>query len=168
MYFTTMETPLFLTVLVMTVLCASSSVAITSVDGLAGLKNFDVMVGELSPFASEIGLTKDQLEKAAELKLSSAGIELKIPTDAFLYINLDVVRTTKEGVGKTYVANLHLSLNQTVILKRDASHKVPAAITWHANSFFGIPDNKGTEPVKQNLEDLLDVFINDYLKANPR
>jgi hypothetical protein len=74
----------------------------------------------------------------------------------YLYVNVN-------AVGKGF--NIELSLNEQVTLKRDPKISCRAK-TWDM-CVTGIHQNN-SEYIVTSLSELLDYFLNDYYKANPK
>jgi hypothetical protein len=125
---------------------------------LKGIKNMDVVVEDLTQAAAGIGLTRERIQSVTELKLRREGISVPSAFSfvlPYLYIRINVV-------GKAF--SIDVSLKEDVTLKRDASITCGAA-TWSRNA-TGV---SGDSPyIIQGLQEILDEFLNDYYKANPK
>jgi hypothetical protein len=62
--------------------------------------------------------------------------------------------------------SIWLTFKQGAFLERDRTKFCLGVITWK-NGFYGTISNKNIQNLRNNLKDLSDMFINDYLAANP-
>lgn len=138
---------------------------------LTGLKEISVAVEDLSNFATEEGLSEQQLKTDAELKLRLAGIKvvplderLKIPGAPVLYININVNKFDEPDY---YAINIAVSLVQEVTLTREPSIKQLAS-TWNINGLTGASLHGMPNHVRNTLKKVLDQFLNAYLAVNPK
>ena len=137
---------------------------------LTGLKGVFVLVKELDPDASKIGLTKETIQRDVELKLRMAGIQTLTqqerysePGKPFLYINLNVT-----NISDSFVYNIFVELMQKVRLVRMPG-LVHTGITWSKGSTGQVGRNKMPEQVIRNrIKHLVDAFLNDYQSVNPK
>jgi len=122
-----------------------------------------VVVDPLKWSIENAGLKTLQLRNDTELKLRLAGIKVVSPNDPgkpSLHVNARVI---KFGQRDRYVFNIRVELVQTVSLERSPQVKIDAA-TW-STSVTGTSHKLST--VRDQLGELVDVFINAYLSANP-
>ena len=122
-----------------------------------------VVVEPLKWAVENAGLKALQLRNDTELKLRLAGINVvapNVPGKPSLYVNARVI---KFGQRDRYVFNIRVELVQSVSLERSPQVKVDAA-TW-STSVTGTSHKLST--VRDQLAELVDVFINAYLSANP-
>jgi hypothetical protein len=125
---------------------------------LKGIKALFVLVEDLPQKATGIGLTTERIKTATELKLRGEGISVPNYSyeDPYLHISINVV----------YQAfSVEVSLRENVVLKRDKSINCRAA-TW-LNSVTGVHSNDPNYIIA-GLQAVLDSFLNDYYKANPK
>lgn len=136
--------------------------------GLKGIDELSIIIQDLDSDALDVGLSKERLRKTIELKLLMAGI--KINKSSPVYISYStLVLGTSVGDRKVGYAIYHsLSLNQSVELNRDPSQTVLAVPTWQQGSLLMVSPDSGASSVKSSLENLLDDFVVEYLKANPK
>ena len=124
---------------------------------LKGISSFEVVVEQLHKDSNDIGLTKDRLITVTELKLRREGLlssgGLLSP---YVYINVNVV-----GVA----FSISLEIHDMVQLVRDPSI-IKTASTWDTST----TGTHGGDPeyIVTALNKLLDIFLNDYYKANPK
>jgi hypothetical protein len=144
---------------------------------LKGLKGVNVVV-EAIPGLERFDptqQTRQQIQTDTESRLRQNSIKVLTEQEwlkslessedcSLLYINLDV-RVPEEIPLFTY--NILVELKQEVLLVRDMT-KVCLAATWD-RGWSGLT---GRSPVKkdilENVKDLVDIFINDYLAVNPK
>ncbi len=167
-------------------------------DTLVGLQGVCVLLEVESQDGSFYGLRRQTLQRDTELRLRQNGIRvfsvkevLTIPGSPMLYINVNInifkitpaeldlvereypifkemdVRGKKiEELGLASVA-IDVRLAQAVLLLRDVNVLDPSATTWQTGSVFGAPVSKLPE-VRKFIQENVDIFINDYLAANPK
>lgn len=86
------------------------------------------------------------------------------PWPTLLWINITAVISEETGLAALYVS---LQVRETVILERNRSLACTEAITWERDRLITIELNRLNE-VRQDVKELVDAFINDYLAANPK
>ncbi len=134
---------------------------------LRGLQGVRVMVAPQKWAIEQKGLTADQLQQDTELKLRLAGINVpsaespEIPGKPLLYVNAKIL---KYGSLDRYIFNIKLELNQGVSLIRMPSVKA-SATTW---SVAATGTSHKLSIVREQLQELVDIFINAYLSVNPK
>ena len=141
-------------------------------NSLRGLQGFDVAVEYHDPDAERDGLTKGQIQTDVELRLRKAGIKvltseesLKLPAGSpILYV--DVHSVFMKGIIPIYIFSIDVELEQDVSLVRSPDIQV-RGVTW-SKSMMGTIDKKKLGTVRENINDLVDKFINVYLAANPK
>jgi len=124
---------------------------------LKGLKSLGVLVEGLKEKAIKIGLSEDRLRTIAELKLRREGIEvLEYGSFPQLYINVNVL---------SRAFNITIKIQEWVQLRRDPSIEC-FGVTWD-DSVTGSYEG-GAEYIVDTLNQALEVFLNDYYRANPK
>ena len=138
------------------------------VASLRGLEGVGVIVETIGGSGSDV-VTKDRLQNILELGLRRNRIKVLTGAERytaagtpFVYLNVLITR-----VSSGYVMNYKLSLNQEVCLERDKEFCMFAIQTWDtAGSAVG-----GRAPRQyfyEIIQEALDLFANDYLKANSK
>jgi hypothetical protein len=135
-------------------------------DTLGGLVGIYVRIGTNSE-AEEYGLSKAVLRTDVELQLRRYGVRVMSGEGVGRTPELYVQATAKKDlvVAGALAVGVKVEFYQDVILLRDPT-KHCAAVTWQDEAVMLV----GTESirgVRDELSDLLDRFINDYLAANP-
>jgi hypothetical protein len=125
---------------------------------LKGIKAMFVLVEDLPQGATGIGLTIERIKTATELKLRREGISVPNYSYADPYLDISI-----NVVDKAF--SVEVSLREKVVLKRDGSITCRAA-TW-SNSVTGV-HNGDPSLFIDGLQEVLDAFLNDYYKANPK
>lgn len=128
---------------------------------LKGIEKVNVVVGELTEDAKKIGLTEERIQTVTELRLRKEGIEVieileSTSPGICLYISIGVV-------GGAF--SVSLGLNEAVYLERMPEVETIAA-TWH-RGLTGTHGNS-SDYIVTALSALIDQFLNDYYKANPK
>jgi hypothetical protein len=139
---------------------------------LTELPGVRVVVGQLTPEASEGGLDSVGIRTTVELELRRAGVRVVRDEDVHLQpglgtllVNLVVMRDRTTG---GYVYRAKMELRQDVRLARQADVVIPAT-TWAARDAiialggrFNLRDDVAGTHRAQVAE-----FLNDYFTANP-
>jgi hypothetical protein len=157
----------FLLATAVVLVCTGSSVAQMSLgkESLKGLSAVRVIVEDFSAQIVDAGLHNDQIQQDVELRLRKAGIKVvSQDTSSAPFINVVIGGVKVPRTNGTAYA-MTLTLSQYVILERDPSIRVSAE-TWSASLAVGYVIN-ATE-IRNQLGDVVDSFINDYLSQNPR
>ena len=138
---------------------------------LRGLKGVGVLVEKLPAEVEKEGLDRNELQRAVESKLQSAGIRLltkeeslKAPGEPYLYININVnIAKTEADI---YPYSIDLLLIQKVSLLRDPK-LTSYAITWSTGGVGSI-GKQILSQLRESVEAMVDVFIKAYLAENPK
>jgi len=124
-------------------------------------KKFIVVVEGLSGDARKIRLTRERLKTVTELKLRKEGMDIRELSDILdtpvVYVNVNVLREA---------FNISLCIMERVEIQRISFSKFCNATTWSR----GTTGMHGNDPefIVSALSGLLDEFLNDYYKANPK
>lgn len=139
----------------------------TQIPLLRGIKEVFVEVEDLDFKLEREGLTIDHLRTDAVNKLKMAGIKVQsekesmtTPGSPHLHIMVKVLGAA-EG---TYAAHIRIELREPVSLVRQPGMEVFAS-TW-TTGIFGVTHS--LSDVRQQEQELIDKFINEYLAANPK
>jgi hypothetical protein len=147
-------------------------------DLLKGLTGLWVLVERVKPDLERDGVTKAQLTTRVQIKLRQAGIKvldvdelekmpikegLKIASAPALYLDVDSIKIKDSPL---YAYSLSLEVLETVILKRDKKIEVLAG-TWKQKA-MGYCGVERLRSVYDGVDDMVNMFINDYLAANPK
>lgn len=138
---------------------------------LEGLEGVSVKVGGIKPEVEKYGLTTKDLQTDTELQLRQNGIKvldaqewLFTPAWPTLYINM--------RVGEIHVANvltveIGAQFEEKVVLLRKPTRYCSGACTWQRNIVV-IVGLSGIKHIREDVKDLVNEFINDYLAVNPK
>ena len=132
---------------------------------LYGLGNVPVVVEDLDTDATNIGLTKQNLQTDVELRLRQSGVKVG-PNRDFVYLYLSVI--VMKGPGDVYAIGLDLELNQPVTLVRDPKIDPGLAPTWSLSRLSLVNRTQVRGYAHQSVRDLVDQFLNAYLEQNPK
>ena len=110
--------------------------------------------------ADAIGLTERQLQTDVELKLRTAGVKLDDSVGHFLYLNVNVLHSAGRA---TYCIGLAFEQRGTF----DGGFR-GFGTTWDTLAVGTVGEARAARYVREHVGDLVDMFLNDYLKANPR
>jgi len=140
------------------------------VNTLKGLKGIGVSIGDIDPDATADGLNSPKLLSEVTKKLKKSGIkvftEVELPTIAGQPMLLVNVNTSKQP-GPIYIFSLTLDLNQIVLLSRN-NGLTAVSPTWTVLTTGGALPEDLMKNVQAALNPMLDSFIADYKKANPK
>jgi len=154
----------------------------TQTEFLRGLKGVYVSVEHLSTEAKKYGLTRQNIQTDTELRVRQNGIrvltidELHKRYQAFIeggfkrmdaavfYVNVNI--GIDEEVGDAAV-NINLQVVQPAFLPRERDIVFGDATTWQNGCVFLCELSKITG-VRESVKNRVDIFINDYLTANPK
>jgi hypothetical protein len=139
-------------------------------DTLVGLPGVHVLVEEINPEAQKYGLTKQALQTDVELQLRRYGIKviseeemLRTKGMPYLYIRLNcVIRDPSSAI------SIEVKLEEIALLTtRYPVMACSNATTWE-KCIVAIVGVLKIETVREDVRDLVNEFINDYLAANPK
>ena len=138
--------------------------AFSDVRALKGIESICVFIEPLSNDALDLGLTEERIRIITELKLRKEGITItdeESKFDVLLGVVISVVGRKGSGNG----IGVFLKIKEEVSLIRNPSI-ICYAYTWNVGF---IKDNVNKpEHVFTQLSNVLDYFLNDYYKANPK
>jgi hypothetical protein len=136
---------------------------------LCGLKGVMVYMEDIDPDVEKHGLTKSLLKEQVESRLRHADIPVlsreeaySMPGKPYLYLNL----TTHNTGIELYSYSIRIEFNQDVSLIREPSIRTNAT-TWIAN-VVGIVGARNLPAVTEDVLQLTDNFVHDYVAANPQ
>lgn len=141
-------------------------------DLLRGLQGVCVIVERPKLRVEQLGLTKEALQTDTELQLRQYGIKVLSKEEAApsrgpcLVVTVNSSGEDDEGypvVGLALIAELR----ETVYLLRNPTTICLGATTWSKGMTQRVMRND-LRSVRDTVKDLVAVFINDYLAANPR
>ena len=139
----------------------------TEIPLLRGLKEVFLEVEDLDFRLERQGLTTDHLRTDAVNKLKLAGIKVRsekksmtTPESPQLHI---MVKVLGAATGN-YAAHIQVELREAVSLVRHPGMEVFAS-TWTTGK-FGVTHSLAD--VRQQEQELIDKFVNEYLAANPK
>lgn len=138
-------------------------------ESLRGLKGLAVEFADIDSTLKMVGLNKAHLELDVVLKLKKSGIILLLdrawsetPGQPLLFI---IINSIKLEHLDYYFYSITIDFNQEIIMTRDPTMKVGGR-TW-GTSMIGFAEvSVIREYIRESLNDLIDLFINDYLAVN--
>jgi len=158
---------------------------------LRGFKGVRVLVGSLEPEIEKEGLTVQQIQTDVELKLRLAGIKVLTKEEwskekgaPFLLASPHLIPYVLK-VGKRncrlYIFNINLTFRQNAYLEKELPGPVSyssdkAVFSSHIDMTFAVVTwSVGTmgrtanlNKIRNEINDLVDEFINAYLSVNPK
>ena len=132
---------------------------------LKGVKSVFVLVENLGPEVQRDGLTLDQLQTDAELRLRQSGINVVTASDksdGYLYIHIN----TLKGASGLYAYNASVSFQHLVIVLGNQAWAT--AETWSTALIATVGVNNFPRSARGTVDDQVDKFINAYLSVNPK
>jgi len=134
-------------------------------DTLTGLEGVAVLVG-----VPEIaGIETKVLQASVELSLRNNGVKVvdaskigEVPGRPTLIVTCDIFPYEPLPL---YAITVSVGLTQTVLLGRNPFLQTVAE-TWQDSYYGCVPKHDIRMAVKQSVQEKVDVFCNDYLKAN--
>jgi hypothetical protein len=124
---------------------------------LKGVTTTRVVVEDLKPQFVEIGLDESAVRKDVELRLRTAGLKVvDLDEPSFLYINLNLTKDLA-------AAEIDVEFQEPVYLARNFERVLAA--TWGKGGTITCPD---AQFIRDRLKDLVDQFLDEWLKQNPK
>jgi hypothetical protein len=136
--------------------------------GLEGISEFGILIADLDKATLEMGLSKKLIKRTVELKLRLAGIKVVESSTQLIVVTYKVHPFIVDGALVGHEVSLRLSMRQPVLLERNRDYVVFAVPTWDDGSLNLLPKSSGTGAVIDQLEMIMDKFLLQYLKANPK
>ena len=137
--------------------------AFSDVRALKGIESICVFIEPLSNDALDLGLTEERIRIITELRLRKEGITITDEESKFDVLLGVVITVVGKGSGKG--VGLELKIKEEVSLIRNPSI-ICYAYTWNVG--FISANIYEPEDVVSQLSNILDSFLNDYYKANPK
>ncbi len=128
-------------------------------DVLRGLRSISVSVPDAQECAKEY-LKSDTIKAKIELRLRQSGLVVDDTDSAILQLTVSAI--CEENGRITY--SIALKLFEAVLLRG----AVQAVSTWWEYQFGFSGRTSARDRIEKVALDVLDFFLNDYLKANPR
>ena len=162
---------LLLSVMVLQVFAFSSAEGADH-DLLKGLKGVEVVIEPLPEAVKQINLTKDEIRRDVELKLRSAGIKIlaekatiATPRSSILYVKVSL-KEAFEDTSVLYYGAIELFVKEFATLERNKIGGL--VVTWTRGSSILAGQFNTKEGCRKTIMKLLNTFLNDYSKANPK
>jgi len=142
-------------------------------DSLVGVEGMTVLVEPFDSEAKAAGLEEILFQNDVDLKLRLAGIKVlsweeaaATPGVPILFIKIGVL---KENIKRSpYAVATHVAFCQDVYLKRNPSITCESAVTWSQAGVLLVSKEVLKSCLREQIKGLTDMFINDYLEANPK
>lgn len=138
---------------------------------LAGVTKMTVLVEGLDDEGRKSGLTEERLRTIAELKLRLGGVRVLTTeqdqndpeTNPYLYVNVNAMSMSD---GARYVFSVDVSLRRLV--RSPINSETVDALLWSSGGIAGAGRASMPKYAEDYVSDLVDSFLNDFLKANPK
>jgi cation diffusion facilitator CzcD-associated flavoprotein CzcO len=144
---------------------ADDSDEVLRIRALHGLKTFTGVSATISG-STPTWVSKDRLKTMVELRLRQAGLLqaqiVAAPTIAFVGVDLSVVPITDIAFAVSY------SVTVSGVAKPTWGNEHTEAVWWHQGGVITSPRASIRDDVEKTLNDVLDVLLNDFYKANPK
>jgi len=161
------------TILVLGLLAASSAEPAAKLsfnrESLNGIKDMAVLI-HVSDQVQKAGLKEDNVQKNVTIQLEQAGFKIvhSYPWPSGnpnLHI---IIKSCKIYNKEIFAHNIEVRFRQVVTLERNPRIKVNAT-TWQIGSLsYAGSEKQLVEKIQENLRLLVDDFITEHSKANPR
>jgi len=112
------------------------------------------------------GLNKTQLQADVELRLRKSGIHVldkAFPTSPFLYVSLT---SLKANEGPFYATNINVQFHRLGTFGKEPELSIYGAV-WSKEMLRIQPSQNFRTATRDAIGELVDIFMNDYLAANP-
>jgi len=135
--------------------------------GIAGMK---VTIEALNKDAEEAGVNIEQLKSDVELRLRKATVRV-LDDDAsalspFLYVNVHVLKSS--ALTNLYAIAVEVHFERVGTFEAFTGPSRQFMVTVWDRSMLGIVGRQYlASAVREDVEDVVDLFLNDYLAANP-
>lgn len=134
--------------------------AAVTLRGLSGIK----VVIEDMPDAWQAGIDTAALRVAVELEFRRNGVVVSSQYAEYFYLNITLGQiSANTGWAYSYAA----SFGQAVILARDPSSPPVVAYTWNSGGLGYARPAAIASAVQHHALNLVQRFVNDYLRVNP-
>jgi hypothetical protein len=135
---------------------------------LHGIDALCVSIDDLEPEVEKHGLTKDKLREDIESKLRLASIKVVSEKESLKIRGMPCISLAINSMyhepNHYYKISFLIIQDAYLFLKPDF---ICSSITWH-RGFFGRANKMLVEKqIRDNVKDLVDKFLNDYLAVNP-
>lgn len=136
---------------------------------LAGLRQVYVIVHNPSREAKKIDLKAEAVQRVVELKLKMAGIGILTPEESLRavgapFLSVNIGMRTRDGIR---FGDIAIAVHDQACLRRDGD-ACGGFITWQTSGVFTTKSKKPAQWLQEKVCDSMDLFLQDYLAANPR
>jgi hypothetical protein len=131
--------------------------------GMRGITGVTVAIEDIPSGGARIGLSKEDIRTDVELKLRLAGMRVLTGEESKMSAALSVNVNITDDAG---AANVSVELYQVARLFREPNAFLPLVATWESNG--RVMSNPTSSHVRDSIKDMVDVFLNLWLKANPK
>lgn len=128
---------------------------------LVGLKGLAIVLEALPPEVEAVGLQKEQVQTDVELKLRLAGISVLAESPTYIYIYTNFLTESEP-----WAYNLVVELRQNVQTEKGIF--LVGVPTWSIATLCKGGSLNFLKSFREQLRDLMDIFINAYLSVNPK
>jgi hypothetical protein len=136
--------------------------------GLQGVNAMKVVIEDLLPETADTGLTVEQLRADVELRLRKSGIRVVDESDAaapWLYLQLPAFKNKQFNF---YAASVSLEFRRLGTFGTGKEQVSVLASVWSNSMLTVQPSRDFRTTARDIVAQIVDMFINDYLAANPK
>jgi len=158
----------FTTVFVMRLMSEVNGQSENEKKSLKGITKLAVLVEYIFPEIERDVIKRSTIQTEVELKLRMAGIKVIKPLDnnfiegnPYIHVYPHILKLDEVH----YAFKNSVELKQSVKIFRN--DEFITATTWE-NGSLGLAAKPQLNVIRDNIKDLVDVFINDYLEMNPK
>lgn len=136
-------------------------------DSLTGIKSFKISVSCAKYEFKKLitcKIAKENIQKMVEIRFRQAGITFQNKNNSIPLFKVYYEAITQLGV---YASRIEISVHEDVKIKRN-SMELSNDFTWLATQMFMGPRKNLSSQTELYLKRLMDNFLSDYAKANPK
>lgn len=134
---------------------------------LKGLNDIGIKILiEIDEKAIKLGLNKDGVRNSTELRLRREGIKISPKSPILFHVSMEVV--SNAFVIQIEVAEFVILTREALVVFKNEAFSLTSflAVTW-SSARLGV-HGKDPEFMLSTLKEIIDEFLNDYYKANPK
>jgi hypothetical protein len=147
--------------------CTSADYVSDQKGTLRGIEALLIVVGQLPPEVTDLGLTKEQVRTEVAERVRLSGITV-VPLEAFPTLDPYLYITINTASRQPYLSySLHSELKQLVYLGRDKDTSCDAT-TWTGTKAGITERTHAKSEIMGNIRQLVERFITDHAAANDK
>lgn len=127
------------------------------------LKDIDkvyIVIGKISDDARSLGIDEENIRTGVEIKIRNSGIKVVENSNVMFLVDVDVT----PPISRVYAISVRVDIMDMVSLYRNPKIIFQTTI-WDKSELSIAGEYKVKEAIKEDVDELVDKFILDYLKA---